>query len=181
MIKKIFPELRTSRTLLRQFNDRDLDNVFRGLSHPSVIRYYGVSYRSPEDTKEQLRFFANLEEQETGIWWAICSPEDSTFFGAGGLNNWSKKDKKAEIGFWLLPEFWYQGLMSECVPAICRYGFEHLDLHRIEGFVETENKNCKNALRKLGFELEGTMRDCEIKNGKFICLDIFAQFNSHDT
>jgi len=53
-----------------------------------------------------------------------------------------------------------------------------MDLHRIEGFVETDNVNCKNAMKKLDFIHEGTMKDCEIKNGKFISLDIYAKLNN---
>lgn len=64
--------------------------------------------------------------------------------------------------------------MTEAMPLICHYGFDQLHLHRIEGFVESNNTNCKKAMEKLDFQYEGTMRDCEIKNGKFISLDIYA-------
>lgn len=65
-------------------------------------------------------------------------------------------------------------IKKEAMPLICNYGFNNLGLHRIEGIVETENKNCKNAIAKLNFKHEGTMKECEVKNGKFISLDIYA-------
>ena len=64
------------------------------------------------------------------------------------------------------------------MPLICDYGFNRLGLHRIEGFVEGDNRNCKNAMANLDFRYEGTMRDCEIKNGKFISLDIYAKIKT---
>lgn len=170
-----FPILKTQRFLLRQFVESDLENVYKGLSDPEIIKYYGVSYKTLEETKEQMEFFSNLEKEGTGIWWAVCSLDHKTFYGAGGLNSLSKEHKKAEIGFWLFKEFWGQGIMTEVLPVICNYGFEKLALHRIEGFVESDNLNCKNAMKKLDFKHEGTMIDCEIKNGKFISLDIFAK------
>ena len=170
-----FPTIRTERFLLRQFVESDLENVYRGLSDPEIIKYYGVSYKTLEDTKAQLRFFADLENEGTGIWWAVCSLDNRIFYGAGGLNNLSKEHKKAEIGFWLLTEFWGKGIMTEVMPIICNYGFDNLGLHRIEGLVETDNLNCKNAMKKLDFVHEGTMEDCEIKNGNFISLDIYAK------
>jgi ribosomal-protein-alanine N-acetyltransferase len=124
-----------------------------------------------------MRWFADLEKTKTGIWWAICSVENQNFLGAGGLNNIQHYHKKAEIGFWLLPEFWGKGIMTEVLPLIYNYGFNTLGLHRIEGFVESENINCKKVLGKLNFRHEGTMKDCEIKNGKFISLDIYAALN----
>jgi [ribosomal protein S5]-alanine N-acetyltransferase len=173
-----FPTIKTDRFLLRQFVESDLENVFKGLSHPDIIKYYGVRYQTLEDTKEQMKFFADLEKNGTGIWWAICSLDNKTFYGAGGLNSLSKEHKKAEIGFWLLQDYWGQGIMTEIMPVIWKYGFEHLGLHRIEGLVETDNLNCKKAIQKLDFKYEGTMKDCEIKNGKFISLDIYAKLKT---
>lgn len=170
-----FPTLKTNRLLLRQFTDADLPLVFKGLSHPAVIRYYGVCYDSLEATKTQLQFFADLEANKTGIWWAVCAVDNGAFLGAGGFSSWSHVHQKAEIGFWLLPEYWGKGIMTEAMRAICNYGFAVMDLHRIEAFVETENFNCKKALAKLNFQQEGTLRECEVKNGNFISLDIYAQ------
>jgi len=170
-----FPQIRTERLLLRQFSDGDLPSVFEGLSHPDVIRYYGVSFHSMVAAKEQMEFFAGLERDGTGIWWAVCSADSGEFYGAGGFNNLSKEHKKAEIGFWLLPRYWGMGIMSEAFPRICEYGFNDLGLHRIEGLVETGNTNCKRAMTKLGFSHEGTMVECEIKNGRFISLDMYAK------
>lgn len=42
MYKKI-PILESERVRLRQFVDSDLEHVFRGLSHPNIIKYYGIS------------------------------------------------------------------------------------------------------------------------------------------
>lgn len=174
-MKTEFPIITTTRLLLRQFSDADLPKVFEGLSHPKVIPYYGVSFDTIEATKEQIKWFADIEQNGTGIWWAVCSADNKKFYGAGGLNSISSEHRKAEIGFWLLPEYWGLGIMKETMPLIVEYGFTRLGLHRIEGLVESENKNCKNAMAKLDFQYEGTMRDCEVKNGKYISLDIYAK------
>lgn len=170
-----FPTLETERFLLRQFVKGDINNVHKALSNPEIIKYYGVSYETLEETKERMKFFADLEKKGTGIWWAICSLDNKVFYGAGGINSLQREHKKAEIGFWLLTEFWRKGIMTEVLPVICKYGFEKLELHRLEGIVESGNLKCKNAMKKLNFNYEGTMRDCEIKNGMFISLDIFAR------
>jgi [ribosomal protein S5]-alanine N-acetyltransferase len=171
-----FPEVRTKRLLLRQIQDNDLENIFRGLSHPEVIKYYGVNFNSRESTKEQMTWYRELVETGTGIWWAICSLEGDVFYGATGFNNLQKEHKKAEIGFWLLPEFWSRGYVSEAVTAILNYAFTSLDLHRIEAYVEVGNENSAKALKKLKFEYEGRLRDSEIKTGKFISVDVYAKF-----
>lgn len=170
-----FPIIKTDRLLLRKFEQADLHNVFKGLSHPDVIRYYGVHFDTVEAAQEQMDWFRDHEKNETGQWFAICSADNQFFYGAGGLNDVKKEHKKAEIGFWLLPDFWQQGIMTEAMPLICCYAFNHMDIHRIEGYVESDNLNCKKALKKLDFKHEGTMKDCEIKNGRFISLDIYSK------
>jgi [ribosomal protein S5]-alanine N-acetyltransferase len=172
-----FSIIKTDRLLLRRFVESDLEKVFNGLSHPDIIKYYGISYGTMEATKEQMKFFTDIENNGTGIWWAVFSVDNKTFYGAGGLSNLLKEHRKAEIGFWLFPEFWGKGIMTEAIPLICNYGFDKLGLHRIEGLVETENANCKRAMAKLDFRHERTMTDCELKNGKFISLDIYAKLN----
>jgi len=170
-VKKEISTIKTNRLLLREITDFDLENIYNGLSNPEVIKYYGISFNSLEATKEQMTWFADSKQ----FWWAICSIDNETFYGAGGLNDLSKEHKKAEIGLWLLPDFWGNGIMREVMPLICNYGFEKLGIHRIEGFVESENKNCKKAMEKFDFQHEGLMKDCEIKNGKFISVDIYSK------
>ncbi len=173
-----FPKIETERFNLRQFTDQDIENVYYGLSHPDVIKFYGVSFDSLEATKEQMNWFADLEKNEKGLWWAVCSKETGTFCGAGGLNDWDKEHRKAEIGFWLLPECWGKGIMKEVMPVICNFAFNQMGIHRIEGFVVSDNDNCKRAMAKLDFKYEGTMVDCEMKNDKFISVDIYALVDS---
>lgn len=170
--------IQSNRLLLRQFEESDIASVFKGLSHPDIIKHYGIRFDSLESTKEQMNWFADLEKAGGGVWFAICSLDNTTFYGAGGLNDLNKEHKKAEIGFWLLTDFWGKGIMGEAMPLICNYGFDKLGLHRIEAFVESDNTNCKKAMAKLDFQHEGTMKDCEIKNGEFISLDIYSKIKA---
>lgn len=166
--------LETKRLFLRAFESNDLGNVFKGLSDPDVIKYYGVSFNSLEATKAQMEWFENLEKTGTGLWRAITLKND-VFVGAIGLNNLTQEHRKAEIGFWLLPKFWGNGYLSEAFPEVINDAFGRLNLHRIEAFVEIGNSNSKRVLEKFQFEFEGTMKDCEIKNGNFISISTYAR------
>lgn len=166
--------LETKRLFLRTFESNDLGNVFQGLSDPEVIKYYGVSFDSLEATKAQMEWFENLEKTGAGLWRAITLKDD-VFVGAIGLNNLSQEHRKAELGFWLLPKFWGNGYISEAFLEVMNDAFSRLNLHRIEAFVETGNMNSKKVLEKFQFKFEGTMKDCEIKNGDFIGISIYAK------
>jgi len=170
-VKNKLTSIKTPRLLLREIIPDDIQDIFIGLSNPDVIKHYGISFDSLEATKEQMIWFNDPAQ----CWWAICSQDNSIFYGAGGLNQILSEHKKAEIGLWLLPQFWGRGIMTEAMPLICDFGFQQLGIHRIEGFVETDNFNCKQAMARLDFKYEGTMKDCEFKNGKFISVDIYAK------
>jgi len=173
-----YPELQTNRIYLRSITTEDQPLIFKGLSHPDVIKHYGVSFKTLEETKEQMDWFADLEANGKGIWWAICAQSDDAFLGAGGFNNLDIQNRKAEVGLWLLPEYWGNAYLRDAMPLMTRYAYEKLNLHRIEGFVESDNVKCKRAMAKVNFTNEGTMRDCEIKDGKLISIDIFAQLST---
>lgn len=170
-----FQELTTQRLRLRRIVHTDIEYVFSGLSNPEVITYYGVSFHSLQDTQEQMAFYEAQENDGTGQFWAVCSNETGAFLGVGGFNNWDKTHRKAEIGFWLLPDYWRRGYMQEAMSAIMDYGFKSMNLHRIEGFVETENRACIKSIEKIGFKYEGTMKECEWKNERFIDIAIYSK------
>ncbi|MEZ4684596.1 MAG: GNAT family protein [Bacteroidia bacterium] len=64
--------------------------------------------------------------------------------------------------------------MKEAGLAMLNAMTQTWELNRIEGFVESNNTACKRAIMSMGFVYEGTMRECEEKDGTWISLDIFA-------
>lgn len=169
----MFPVLKTDRLLLRQIHHADQGKIFEGLSHPEVTKFYGISFESYNETRAQMDWFSYLEKTRTGLWWAVCSADNSIFYGAGGFNNIDAAGKKAEAGFWLLPEFWRKGILKEALPVMIEYGFKNLGLSRVEGFVDSAHTACKNALHNLKFRYEKTVAS-RLKSGKFINIDVFS-------
>jgi len=170
-VKKPFSILKTNRLLLREIVDSDIENIYKGLSNPKVIKHYGVSFDSLEATKEQMNWYAEKEQ----LWWTICALNNKMFYGAAGLNAICTDQKKAEIGLWLLPDFWGKGIMTEIFPLITNYAFSSLNLKRIEGFVETENQNCINAMSKLDFILEETIPHYDTKTNTSINVHLYSK------
>lgn len=164
----------TGNYFLKEIEESDIHNIHKGLSDPDITKYYDVHFSTIEDTKIQMEWYRNLQEEGTGQWWGIYNKESQDFCGAGGFNSLEKKHKKAEIGLWLLKEYWGQGILKEVMPKLFEMGFSQLDLNRIEGYVVSENVKCKRALEKVNFTYEGTMRECEIKNGVKISVDIYS-------
>lgn len=170
----MLPNLSSERLLLSKVTDNDQVFVFAGLSHPDVIPFYGVRYDSLETTKAQMDWYAKNEADDAGGAWKIAERQTGNEMGVIAYYAHKKEHRKAEVGFWLLPEYWQKGFAAEALRLVVQFCQEQKDIHRLEAFVEDGNAASCKVLVKCGFVHEGSMKDCEIKNGRFISLDIYA-------
>jgi ribosomal-protein-alanine N-acetyltransferase len=174
----MFPELTTQRFNLRQVQPEDQQFLFEGLSDPIAMPHYGVYYKTFEETKTQLDWYEKNYIDGTGIHWKITGKASGEKVGVISVYYYKAEHKKAEVGFWLLPQFRNKGITSEVLKPVIKYWQKEKELHRLEAFVEEENTASSRFLEKAGFTYEGTMKDCEIKFGKYISLKIYALISS---
>ena len=170
----MFPELTTQRFILKKVQPEDQQFLFEGLSDPINTPYYGVYYKSFEETKIQLDWYEKSYNDETAIHWKIIGRGSDDSVGVISVYYYKPEHRKAETGFWLLPQFRNRGIISEVLKPVIQYWQQEKELHRLEAFVEEGNTASGYLLEKAGFVYEGTMKDCEIKFGKYISLKIYA-------
>lgn len=152
----------------------DQQKVFEGLSHPEIIKYYGVSYTTFEDTAKQMDWYEKNLVEETGLVWVIEHASTNEFMGIFGLYHIDTKNRNAEIGYWLFPQFQGKGYASQTLQLVLSFASTALNLHRIYADVETENSASARLVARNNFNLEGTKVDCEFKNNRFISLQQWA-------
>lgn len=76
-----------------------------------------------------------------------------------GYHTWILKHHRAEIGYGLYrEEDRRKGLMSEALEAVLQYGFEEMDLNRVEALTSYENEASIASLIKFGFREEGILK-----------------------
>jgi [ribosomal protein S5]-alanine N-acetyltransferase len=73
----------------------------------------------------------------------------------------------ATLGYSLDREYEGFGLMREAVQAVIRFGFEELNLRRIEACFIPANTRSEKLLTALGFQIEGLLRSSLEVNGKW--------------
>lgn len=170
----MFPKLKTERFLLEQILPEDQQFIFEGLSHPDVIPFYGVRYETFEDTKKQMEWYQKSYDADEGGPWKIIDKSSGEKIGVIAYYKHDKHHRKAEVGFWLFPQYWNKGIATETLKAVIEYCRNRKNIHRLEATVEDGNISSCRVLEKLGFLHEGKYRECEIKNGKFIDLHIYG-------
>ncbi|WUQ66248.1 GNAT family N-acetyltransferase [Streptomyces canus] len=69
-----------------------------------------------------------------------------------------------ELGYWAVKEQRGRGYSVEAARALCDWGWATLDVHRIEWWAMSGNTGSRAVAEKLGFTVEGTLRNRSIAN-----------------
>jgi ribosomal-protein-alanine N-acetyltransferase len=154
--RELFPLLETDRLVLRQIAQEDVDTLFTIFSDERVTAFHDLASFSSLDQVEQfVRLTHTHYEQGRGILWGITHRHDRQVIGICGYNNWIRyQHSRGEIVYDLGYDQWGQGIMTEALRGIIRYGFAHMALNRIEAFACIEDTRSLKLLHRLGFHEE---------------------------
>jgi len=161
------PTLHTARLCLRPFTSADADALFALHSSAYVLRYWDAPPWT--DRGRAYRFIAacrEMAEERSGARPAIERVCDGAFIGWCGLTRFNPDYRSASLGYCLDDAAWGHGYMTEAAAALLRWGFDSLDLNRVQAEVDTRNAASARVLEKLGFMREGTLREDCVVNGE---------------
>lgn len=169
------PVLRTERLLLRKAEERDVDNLFESASDPQVARYTSWEpHTSPDVSRAVIGRWLQRYHSGQVAPWAVEVAADGKFIGTCGFLSWSIPHARAEIGFAISRKYWNQGLTTEAVREVLRFGFTAMRLNRIEATCEPANTASARVLDKVGMTYEGTLREHVFDKGTFHDLQMYA-------
>jgi RimJ/RimL family protein N-acetyltransferase len=140
--------LDTERLVLREFEERDAQNLFDLNADSDVIRYTGdPPFSSVLDARKFIRNYDQYERYGYGRWAVLLKPEEK-FIGWCGLK--MNEIHEVDIGYRFFKKFWNLGFATEAATACLKYGFEHLQLGSIIGRSAKENHASIRVLEKIG-------------------------------
>jgi ribosomal-protein-alanine N-acetyltransferase len=170
-----FPILETSRLRLREIVDEDCNAIFAIRGDYQVTKYnIGEAYTDIEQVIALIQIMTRLYEEQEEIRWGITLKPDDTVIGMCGFNYWHRVDKRASVGFDLNRKFWRRGIMREALEAVLDFGFEQMQVNRIEADASSENQASLKLLQSLNFQQEGIQREQYFEAGRFYDLVLFG-------
>jgi RimJ/RimL family protein N-acetyltransferase len=172
--------IRTDRLLLRAYRESDAEDLFAIFSNPEVMRYGSSPPWTSVDRAREIiaRSIAALESGEhLGL--VIERIEDAHLIGQCALFKLNVACRRAEIGYSLAPQAWGNGYMNETLRALIGYGFDRMDLNRIEADVDPRNEPSVRTLERLGFQREGLLRERWIVNGEVSDSVLYGLLRKH--
>ena len=184
-ILKIFknpPILECDRVILRKMDRSFADDMFEYASNPAVTKYLTW------DVHPNRRFSYNYlgyvnSRYRTGEFfdWAITMRDSGKMIGTCGFTRFNFSSYSAEIGFVLNPKYWGYSIAPEASRRVIRFGFDTLELHRIEARYMENNIQSRRVMEKSGMTFEWIYRDMMLVRGQFVsvgvCSILRSEFN----
>ena len=167
--------LKTERLLLRKLREDDLDNFYAWASDPDVARYVTWdAHQSPDETREFIDSTRDRYKNGRLAPWAIVHGQDNIMIGLDGFCEWNTKHRRAELAYVLSKAYWNKGYMTEASRAIIDFGFQYMNLNRIEARCRIPNIGSARVMEKCGMRFEGILREVSYIKGCFRDLKIYA-------
>jgi ribosomal-protein-alanine N-acetyltransferase len=161
-------ELATARYRLRPLKDDDAADLFAHFGDPTVTEFLNIHpFEAKSDAFDVIDWAKAMRASGAGVRWRIADAADA-FVGTCGYHLMTHdRGRRAEIGFDLGRAWWGRGVMDEALPVVLAFGFEALELRRVEAMVTPGNERSRRLLERRGFVREGVLRDHAFGKGRF--------------
>lgn len=161
---------------IRMLEESDAETVFaavdRNREHLREWLIWVDRSDRPEVTlqhiRESKRRYENKEALSAGIWF------NDEFVGAVGVVGYQWHNRMLELGYWLSADQQGKGVMTKAVTAMIDDAFDNLELNRVEIHCADGNLRSRAIPERLGFQLDGVMRQGGLLNGKFVDKVIYS-------
>ena len=164
------------RLRFRDFLEGDFDSVHAYASDPLVTRYTSFGPNTESETRD---FLGRMVDEASEVprknhTFAVIQASSQRLIGGCGLDLANSAGPQYVLGYCFSAAYWGQGLGTEAVRRVLAFGFRELNARRVSAAVFVGNEASARLLRRLGFRLEGTHRQCVFARGAWHDEMIFA-------
>jgi RimJ/RimL family protein N-acetyltransferase len=153
--------LYTGRLSLRPVITEDLDFIHELNSLEETARFNtGEIPKDLEETRTLCEKWMaeNAKAENRSFIFTIELIDTKQFIGLIGMNLGKEKYRNAEVWFKFYPHSWNKGYGTEALKEMIAFGFNHLNLHRIEAGCATGNTGSVRVMEKAGMLREAHTR-----------------------
>jgi [ribosomal protein S5]-alanine N-acetyltransferase len=171
--------IETERLVLKKISPDEFRYVFENYTEPEIKMFFG--HNSEEEyQKEKSKYEKGYTTYNRSFeHFQIIDKASNCIIGGCGFHNWYIDHRRAELGYSIKNEaFKGRGIMSEALKVIIDYGFNKINLHRIEALVGPGNVPSLKLMEKYRFVKEGLLRQHYFVDGKFENSIVFSKLRS---
>ncbi|MGC9779609.1 MAG: GNAT family N-acetyltransferase [Candidatus Heimdallarchaeota archaeon] len=158
------------KVILRSLELSDLDYIVKHDNNLDLRHNLGTAVPcSRQDSENWIR--ESWEKRKIGerFVFAFTNKETSEFIGVVNLYIINKTSKSAALGIWIYEEKnKSKGYGTDAMELILDFGFNYINLNRIELSVYPHNLRAIKLYEKIGFVKVANLRQSRYMNGKYI-------------
>ncbi len=133
-----------------------------------VRRFLAATLPHPYTMQDEEEWFNRQREERDARHFAILTRAECRLIGNCGLHQIDWSSHHATLGIFIGDKnFWGRGFGTDATRVLLRYGFEEVNLHRIELQVFSFNQRAIRVYDKCGFKLEGVRRQVLFREGQW--------------
>jgi RimJ/RimL family protein N-acetyltransferase len=152
---------------LRAREPEDEPLLYRWFNDPEVTEFLVVRYPLSHATEREFIEGAHSIAYNRASF-GVETLAEGRLIGGVSLEHANPENRSATLGIALGDKtFWNGGYGTDTMRTICRFGFEMMNLHRIELDVYASNARARAVYEKVGFKDEGLRRDALFKYGRY--------------
>lgn len=152
---------------LRPVVEEDLAMFRRFLTEPGLIGLDWTGFRDAQQPAKRFAADGYLGETNSRLMVEVAPEGVAAGFVSWALRDFGGPTKHWEIGIALLPEWRGRGIGWRAQAMLTDYLFTHTPMHRVQAGTHPENIAEQKSLEKAGFRLEGVVRACEFRDGRW--------------
>ena len=162
------PELVGRGVMLREPRAGDATALFSLLSTEEVSRFISPPPSSVEGFERYVSWTHRQRAAGQYVCFAIVPVGADAPIGLIHVRALGPAFATADWGFAIGSEFWGTGVFAEAAELVLDFTFDVLGTHRLEARAALCNGRGNAAMRKLGAEREGILRDSFCRNGEYL-------------
>ena len=162
-----FEVLTTERLILRKLSPETFAFIYENYSDDELMAFLGLS-NDEQLAVEKNKFRNGLTTyNKSFLYFKLLDKTTEKIIGWCGYHTWYLDHRRAEIGYGLYDEnYKNSGIMTEAMEAILAYGFNQMQLHRVEAMISSNNIPSLKLVEKFGFTQEGVLRSHYFTNNR---------------
>ena len=172
--------IETERLVLRRFKYTDDDSMLRNWIADEKIQtmYAEPVYSTKAEVRELLDKYIGSYEKDDYYRWAVIEKSSNECIGQIAYFLVDSKNHFAEIEYCIGADYQCRGYATEAAKAVIEYGFERINLHKVQICTKTINAPSKRVIEKCGLTYEGTLRDYFYMDGEYVGRHYFSILRS---
>jgi RimJ/RimL family protein N-acetyltransferase len=151
---------------LRALEPEDEPSLHAWINDAVVTEYLAARY--PFSHHQERDFVGDGASTFTGARFAVIALDEGGVIGTVGLPDARPESRTATLAIMIGDRsYWDRGYGTDTVRVVCRFGFEMMNLHRIELDVFAGNERAIRVYEHAGFQREGLRRQAIFKAGRY--------------